>query len=155
MLADLDPNDEVPDSLYLASLDHAVTPEEVAFRDLLVFHRDCLNGGLDQALDNRAGEPLAPYLAAYRAVGLISVAGLIADAAAHAGKAIRLWGWEAKWEAMIDRYQRLIYGLNGDQPDAIEAAAVRFAQQHEAAFSNVVGAAKRGDFRQFNFGDGA
>jgi hypothetical protein len=53
MLAELDPDQEVPDAIYLASLEHAVTSEEIAFRDVLVFHRDCLNGGLDQAMFNR------------------------------------------------------------------------------------------------------
>ena len=43
----------VPDDIYLSALINARTPEEIAFRDVLVFHRDVLNGGLDQALENR------------------------------------------------------------------------------------------------------
>ncbi len=44
---------ELSDSVYVATLDAATTPEEIGFRDVLVLHRDFLNGGLSQALSNQ------------------------------------------------------------------------------------------------------
>ena len=62
VIEEMEFDEEVPDDIYLSALDHARTPEEGAFRDLLVFHRDAINGGLDQALDNRlpTGSALPP-----------------------------------------------------------------------------------------------
>ncbi len=147
MLADLDPEQELPDAIYLASLDHAATPQEVAFRDVLVFHRDCLNGGLDQPIFNRENtdQPIAPVLEAYRIVGLSAVASLIDEASA-------LWRQEGDLDELTDQYARLTYGDNNDQPDAIEGALVRYAQLHVAAFASIITAAKRGDFKTFDFG---
>lgn len=148
MLAKLDPNAEVPDPLYLAALEHAVSPEEVAFRDVLLFHRDFLNGGLDQALFNlsNTGQALAPYVGAYQTIGLTTVAELIEDAASRADD-------DAGFDEIDERYQRFTYGENNEQPDAVEAALVRFAQKNETAFTSVIQAAEKGDFTRLNFGE--
>jgi len=147
MLAQLDPDQEVPDAIYLAALEHAVTPEEIIFRDVLVFHRDILNGGLDQALSNRENddEELAPVVSAYRSVGLPAVASLVDDAAV-------LWRNEANVDELSERYFQVVYGEENDRPDAIERAAVRYAQHHWAAFTSIADAAARGDFKTFDFG---
>ena len=152
MLTDLDPGEEVPDALYLASLEHAGTPEEIAFRDVLIFHRDCLNGGLAQGLDNQLDEDgsIRPYAEAYREIGLPVAAGLIETAAAHMAAQNDLPEWEAEMERLGERYQRLTYGENEDQPDTIEAAAIRFAQSNASAFTTVVSAAESGDYKRFN-----
>ena len=147
MLAELDPDQELPDAIYLASLDHAVMPEEIAFRDVLVFHRDCLNGGLDQAIFNRENteQALAPVLGAYRSMGLSTVASLIDEASI-------LWRSEGDLDELTDRYVQFTYGGNNDRPDAVERAVVRYAQLHEPAFTSIVTAVKRGDFKTFDFG---
>ena len=147
MLQELDPYGEVPDGLYLSAIGHAASPQENAFRDVLVFHRDFLNGGLDQALFNRrnVGERVESYVAAYRAIGLPAVAGLIEDAVVRADAGGDL-------DECDQRYQSFTYGTNDDQPDAVEAAALRFAQQNEGAFTSIVGAWKRGGYPQLDFG---
>jgi hypothetical protein len=147
VLANLDPDQELPDPIYLASLDHAVTPEEVAFRDVLVFHRDCLNGGLDQAIFNlqNTGQPLDPVVEAYRSVGLSAVATLLDEAAVA-------WRRGGDLDELTERYIQFTYGENNDQPDAVEGTAVRYAQLHETAFAGVIAAAERGEFKKFDFG---
>jgi hypothetical protein len=135
----------VPDAVYLVSLDHAVTPEETVFRDVLVFHRDCLNGGLGQALYDLDEKPVAPVVEAYRAVGLSDIASLL-------NEAFVIWQREHDLDQLTDRYVRLTYGEDNEQPDAVEKAALRYAQEHEGAFASIAGAAERGDFKKFDFG---
>jgi hypothetical protein len=137
----------VPDAIYLASLDHAVTAEEITFRELLTFHRDVLNGGLDQALGNaESAGRLAPVLGAYRAAELSAVADIVEVAS------VRLLRGDDDVDELTDRYVQLAYGEDNDQPDAVEGAAVRYAQTNEAAFDSIVTAAKSGDFGPLNIG---
>ena len=147
MFADIDLDQAVPDAIYLTSLEHAVTLEEVAFRDVLTFHRDCLNGGLDQAFDNREGtsDDLALVFQAYRTVGLSDVASLLDEA-------VITWRVEDDIEKLTDRYTQFTYGEENDQPDAVERAVMQYAQLHEGAFASISGAAARGDFKTVNFG---
>jgi hypothetical protein len=130
---------EVPDDIYLSALDHARSPEELAFRDVLVFHRDALNGGLDQALDNKVPDRarLTPFLHAYRLIGLNELAVLIRDAheaLLRPGEA----GVGAEFEELSERYVQLTYGAEGDQPDAVERHAIAFARSRPQAFANVL-----------------
>lgn len=133
MLDQLDPNSGVPDALYIAALKAATTPSEMAFRDVLKFHRDFLNGGFDQVLFNlgNCDEPLAPYLAAYRLLGLHDAAHLIE-------RAKIIFDDEGDLEEIDDLYVRLTYGPGNDLPDAMEAAAVRFAQGNQNSFLALV-----------------
>jgi hypothetical protein len=149
VLADLDPNEAVPDALYLAALKHATTAPEVTFRDVLTFHRHCMHGGIDLALEVE-GHP-APYIAAYRSMGLSAAADLLQAAASIASARFR-WPWSNSRFARLNiRY--VVSALpRGDQgPDVIEAAAVRYAQAHAPAFEAVVSAAKRGDHDATDF----
>ena len=132
-------DEEVPDEIYLSAVRHARTPEEIAFRDVLIFHRDALNGGLDQALDNQVTDPgqLARFIQAFDLIGLGNVAALIRDGHAE----LSLSGptsASSEFDALADRYTLFAYGQDGDQPDAIERHAIAFAQSRSDAFSNVV-----------------
>ena len=136
---------EVPDDIYLSALDHARSPEEVAFRDVLIFHRDALNGGLDQALDNQAPNRarLAPFVHAYSFIGLNELAVLIGDARealSHPGEA----GVTAKFEELAEAYMVVTYGADGNQPDSVERHAVAFARSRPQAFANVFAGIGRG-----------
>lgn len=137
--------DEVSDELYLAALDFAVTPAEIAFRDVLTFHRDVLNGGLDQALDNE-GKELDRYLKAYREVGLALMSSLIALARdADAGDVTVLTS------AYIAATYNLAYACGGNQIDPtfplsgdnVERIVLQFARKRAPQFSSVLGAARK------------
>jgi|CXWL01.1.fsa_nt_gi hypothetical protein len=144
---------DVPDALYLAALEFAVTPAECAFRDVLVFHRDVLNGGLSQALDNQADD-LGRYIAAFDYVGLAPIAALVrvgSDLCDRDRASYPEWQVEALTDAYIATSYNLAYVCNGMQTDPdfpfdqtgdqVERLLLRFARANAAEFSSVVGAA--------------
>ena len=137
VLAALDPALGVPDALYeVVHLEPSTAEEERAGRVLRV-HRDWLNGGLEQALANLEviEEPAAAYIDAYRQLGLSKEADVVQEAADRvAGGDLT----EPEWDALDDRYERLTYGNDGEQPDAVEAAVIIFAQRMADRFSDAV-----------------
>ena len=127
----------MPDALYEVLHWEPSTEEEARAGRVLRVHRDWLNGGLEQALANldAIAEPAAAYIDAYRMLGLAEEADVVQEAA-HGAIGGDLA--EAQWDALDDRYGCLTYGHDGDQPDAIEAAVVLFAQRMADRFGNAV-----------------
>jgi len=137
VLADLDPAKGVPDQLYAALCNHSDTDEEVRAARVLRVHRDYLNGGLAQAMSNlhATDRPVALYVEAYYAFNLIAEGELIQKAAS----AFARIGWpEAGYEILDKEYLLLTYGKGGDEPDAVEAKVLLFAQQNARRFENAV-----------------
>jgi hypothetical protein len=126
----------VPDDVYLSASINARTPEEIAFRDLLLFHRDVLNGGLDQALENLHDDPaqLSAVLCAYKLLGLERLASVIQDAGSEISA-------QRDIGHLDDRYAEQTQGSAGSEIDLVEAQAIRFAQSRHDAFSNVAAGA--------------
>lgn len=101
---------EVSESVYEAALDAATSPQEIAFRDVLVFHRDFLNGGLTQALSNKRDE-LPQFMSAYRVLGLGWLADLIELAASSALGGVRYKDFEtSEIETLDSAYCAAVYG---------------------------------------------
>jgi hypothetical protein len=154
-----DAND-VSDAVYLAAIDAAASPEEIAFRDVLVFHRDFLNGGLSQALANKFDD-LAQYLSAYRAIGLNWLAGMIELASTFAQDGESRDDFEnADIKTLGTAYCAAAYGLahasnlrreirlTPDEKtsltqsgDSVERLALRFARANRDKFRAVLAAA--------------
>ena len=153
LLAD---QESVPDNVYVAALENAVTAEEAAFRNVLIFHRDVLNGGLEQALWNQR-ENIEDFVEAYRAIDLAPVASLLA-----LGRGLQpsAQNYEdmlvPELEALTSIYVAIAYNLayvvagNRDDPDfpldgvcdQIERLALRFARMHLESFQAVLQAAE-------------
>jgi hypothetical protein len=151
--------EEVPESVYFAALDVATTPEEIAFRDVLVFHRDFLNGGLSQALGNQFSS-LATYVSAYRVMGLDLLADMIVLASTFAQDGKSRDDFEnMDIETLDSAYCAATYGLayasdlRGDikltaqddalkqRGDSVEQLVLRFARANRDKFRAVVAAA--------------
>jgi hypothetical protein len=156
LLADAD---NVSDSVYLAALDSAQTPEEIAFRDVLIFHRGFLNGGLAQALSNYFDD-LARYLSGYRAMQLNWLADLIELASTYVQDGESDEDFEnADIETIDSAYCAVAYGiayasdLRGEiklspedaglvpPGDGVERLALRFARLNRANFTAILAAA--------------
>jgi len=147
---------EVSDALYLAALEFAATPEERVFRDVLVFHRDVLNGGLSQALANQ-GDDLARYIAALDDIGLAPVAALVRvamDLCERDRATYPEWQVQALTDVYIAATYNLAYVCHGMQTDPdfpldqtgdqVERLALKFARAKAAQFKSVIEAASSG-----------
>ena len=137
MIDDLQPTRGVPDALS-EDLQHAAeTPEEGHAGRVLRIHRDWLNGGFEQTFHNleEIEEPVDRFVQAYSEIGLVTIAALVAEAAA---------AWATKqlsdddWEQLDGQYERLIYASADETADAIEGRVVEYILQHRSAFSNAI-----------------
>jgi hypothetical protein len=138
MISNLFPERGVPDALSETLQHEAVTDCEARTGRVLRVHRDWLNGGFHQVFFNLHAIEEHPrdYVSAYREVGLRTVAKLVDEAlVAWLSSAPEI---DPIWDDLDDRYGRLTYGMNGEEPDAIEAAIVRFIQQHPQDFENAL-----------------
>jgi hypothetical protein len=137
LIDEMKSDEEVPDDIYLSASINARTPEEVAFRDVLFFHRVTLQDGLDGALTNQAADPsdLARIVDAFNLVGLAALAAVIGRAYAELCRHPEMI--TSEFDAWARRYMELSYGADGNQPDAVEGHAIRFAKARSAAFSNI------------------
>jgi hypothetical protein len=150
---DLDPEKGTPDTIYLSALDHARTQAEIAFRDVLIFHRDVLNGGLDQALFNQARTvgALARCIKGYERLGLRDAAKMIKVADLHfETKAESNPDATNQLEALTAQYFAMTYGINGGSPDAIEYAAIVFVKSNEADFQSTFAGMKQSHPERFD-----
>jgi hypothetical protein len=150
---------EVSDWVYEAALDAAVSAEETAFRDVLIFHRDFLNGGMSQALRNQF-EDLDRYVAAYRTLRLKWLADMIVLASTYAqdGKSAKEFK-NADVETLGSAYCAATYGLAyasylrdeielkeddaalRQAGDSVERMALRFARANRDRFQAILAAA--------------
>jgi hypothetical protein len=151
----LDDADHVGDALYIAAVENASSSAEQAFRDVLLFHRDLLNGGLSQALDNNSDD-LPRFVSAFEQVGLAPIAAIIRLSHRLVVTAqAREQFPEDDLEALTGLYVAATYNLayvgagyrsDPDFPlegvgDQVERIALRYARNNVAEFAAVVGAA--------------
>jgi hypothetical protein len=152
----LDDADHVGDALYIAAVESASSSAEQAFRDVLLFHRDLLNGGFSQAIDNNSDD-LSRFVSAFEQVGLAPVAAIIQ--LAH-GLVVAVQAREQfpedELDALTGLYVAAAYNLayvgagyrsDPDFPiestgDQVERIALRYARNNVAAFAAVIGAAE-------------
>jgi hypothetical protein len=147
--------DHVSDALYLAALSTALSAAELAFRDVLVFHRDVLNGGLSQALGNQQDD-VDQYIAAFNEVGLAPISALV-----RLGLNLMIEVApefpDTEIETLTGAYIAATYSLayvsagcqeDGEFPiapagDQIERMALRYARRRREAFDAVIAAEPR------------
>ena len=141
MIEDLDPARGVPDALYEELHWAAETQEEKYAGRVLRVHRDWLNGGFEQTLNNLCAieESADVFAQAYAEVGLPTVAKLVAEVSVARSRGQLS---DAAWDQFDERYDRLTYGPTTDTTDAIEAAVVRYIQRNGPAFSNALDRSK-------------
>ena len=135
ILADLDPALGVPDALYEVLHWEPSNEEQTWAGYVLRLHRDILNGGFEQALFNleAVDEAASVYISAYRQLALLAGAAIVQNAADALG-----CGDRAKLDLLDERYGRLTYGANVDQPDAIEEAVILFAKRISDRFCDAI-----------------
>jgi hypothetical protein len=152
----LDDADHVSDALYIAAVERASSPAEQAFRDVLLFHRDLLNGGFSQAIGNKTDD-VDSFVTAFDHVGLRPIAAIIRLAHSLVVTAqAREQFPEDELEALTGLYVAATYNLayvaagnrdDADFPlervgDQVERIALRFARNNRTAFATVVSAAE-------------
>jgi hypothetical protein len=141
-LLDFTPGSGVPDGLWGAACDYGETDAEIALEWAVRFHRDVLNGGLQQATYNQRVR-IDTCVAAYEFFGLRDALACVRRAITYRCSVTHSeWGYEEGEESVCEEldehYVASVYGSGRNRPDQVEAAIISYVVAHRDAYERLV-----------------
>lgn len=146
--------EDISDFLYCV-LDKAVTDEERYFVNVVLFHRDFLNGGFDQALANHRGN-INNIIVSYEKLNLEPLKVIISAASSPSTNGFNLFRKSKNHSSRFDSvYVAMTYNLayscggnqfdhelasESDGSDWVERLALKYARKNRNSFKNLMAA---------------
>ena len=132
----------VSDALAVVAWSSAETAPELHLANALRFHRDWLNGGLQQASFNQRDE-IVQCIAAFGFFGLPAINDLVAETVRYRDQG-GSEGWDYEfgaedfWEELDSRYDAWVYADGKANEDRIEQHILLYIGSHQEEFARLV-----------------